>query len=185
MATTRLRRTFAYPDSDSNSDQDVLDEHEQEELIRRIVDADAQKTENYKKSFLVLPLLSIVPYLPSLTRSTLLTHLLAITSLLSSAYALWILPSKADASRSTKLPLGRHAGVEDGPLKKYIDNLNAGTCVLLALQALRAKRSGLIDEVWLAVLPTFVFLLLFLVRSQLHPVDVKALENLKYGYKGA
>jgi hypothetical protein len=70
-------------------------------------------------------------------------------------------------------------------LNKYIDHLNAGTCVVLALQALRAKRQGLTDEVWLAVLPSLVFLLLYLARSQLKPVDVRGLEKLKYGYKGA
>jgi hypothetical protein len=142
-------------------------------------------THGLQKAFLVLPILSTILYIPSLTTSTLLTHLLAITSLLSSAYALWILSSKSgQAGPTPTLPLGRRARI-DGPLKKYIDHLNAGTCLLLALQALRAKSQGLIDEVWLAVLPSVVFLLLYLVRSQLRPVNVKELEKLRYGYKGA
>ena len=57
--------------------------------------------------------------------------------------------------------------------------------MLLALQAIRAKQQGLVDEVWLAVLPSAVFLLLFLVRTLLKPVDMAELEKLRYGYKGA
>ena len=57
--------------------------------------------------------------------------------------------------------------------------------MLLALQARRAKTNGITDEVWLAVLPSLVFLLLFLVKTQLRPVDVAELEKLRYGYKGA
>jgi hypothetical protein len=139
-----------------------------------------------QNAFLVLPLLSILLYLPSLTTSTLTTHVLAITSLLSSAYATHILPTKASAQRSkTPSALGRYTSPSDSPLRKYIDHLNAGVCVILALQAVRAKQKGLTDEVWLAVLPSFVFLLLFLARMQLRPVDVGELEKLRYGYKGA
>ena len=140
-----------------------------------------------QKAFLTLPLLSIILYLPSLKASTLLTHVLAITSLLSSAYATYILPSKASETQRppTLATLGKHSREEVGPLKKYLDHLNAGVCVILALQAIRAKQQGLTDEVWLAVLPSAVFLLLFLVRTQLKPVDIAELEKLRYGYKGA
>ena len=123
-------------------------------------------------------------YLPSLSSNTLLTHALAISSLLSSAYALYIFPSTGP-ERQTPSLLGRSSQLEPGPLRKYIDQLNAGLCVLLALQALRAKTRGLTDEVWLAVLPSLVFLLLLLAKSQLKPVDIEGLEKLKYGYKGA
>lgn len=48
MANTRMRKTFAYPDSDNDSEPDDLDEEEQEKLIEHLMQADAQKTENYK-----------------------------------------------------------------------------------------------------------------------------------------
>jgi hypothetical protein len=50
MATTRLRKTFAYPDSDSDPDSEPegIDEQEQEQLINQFIESDAQKTENYK-----------------------------------------------------------------------------------------------------------------------------------------
>jgi hypothetical protein len=203
-----MRKTFAYPDSDDDSEPDGLDEEEQEKLIEHLMQADAQKTENYKvrlslsgtsqcfpgltviqRAFLVLPILSIVLYIPSLGLATLLTHALAITSLLGTAYAVYIIPSKASEVKKpptlATATLGRRSQIEDGPLRKYIDHLNAGICVILALQAIRAKSKGLLDETWLAVLPCGVFLLLFLVRTQLKPVDIAELEKLRYGYKGA
>jgi hypothetical protein len=48
MASTRLRKTFAYPDSSSDSEPEGIDEQEQEQLINQLAEADAQKTENYK-----------------------------------------------------------------------------------------------------------------------------------------
>lgn len=144
-----------------------------------------------QKAFLVLPLLSIILYLPSLKAATLLTHALAITSLVCSAYATYLLPSRASDIKTKRPPtlatLGRasRVGEEEGPLKRYLNHLNAGICVVLALQAVRAKSRGQIDEVWLAVLPSLVFLLLFLARTMLKPVDVAELEKLRYGYKGA
>ena len=50
MATTRLRKTFAYPDSDEDSEPEGIDEQEQEQVINTIIEADAAKTEKYKAS---------------------------------------------------------------------------------------------------------------------------------------
>ena len=71
------------------------------------------------------------------------------------------------------------------PLKKYVDHLNAGIGLVLALTALNAKRARRDEEVWLAVLAPVIFLLIYAIRTQLKPVDVNELEKLKYGYKGA
>jgi len=51
MATARMRNTFAYPDSDNDSEPEGLDEQEQEQLIANLISSDAQKTENYKVGF--------------------------------------------------------------------------------------------------------------------------------------
>ncbi len=59
MATTRLRKTFAYPDSDSDSEPEGMDEQEQEQLINQFIESDAQKTENYKV-YTALPYLYIL-----------------------------------------------------------------------------------------------------------------------------
>jgi hypothetical protein len=55
MSTTRLRKTFAYPDSDSDSEPEGIDEQEQEQLINQFVETDARKTENYKVCYIFLP----------------------------------------------------------------------------------------------------------------------------------
>ena len=48
MATARMRKTFAYPDSDNDSEPEGIDEEEQEQLIAQFIEDDARKTENYK-----------------------------------------------------------------------------------------------------------------------------------------
>ncbi|KAI1297386.1 hypothetical protein F5Y03DRAFT_283224 [Xylaria venustula] len=76
-ATTRLRRTFAYPsdatttspsstsapDSGSDSDGPALDEQEQEELIRALADQNAARNAQFRLFLLALPAISALPYL--------------------------------------------------------------------------------------------------------------------------
>ncbi|RWA03011.1 hypothetical protein EKO27_g12094, partial [Xylaria grammica] len=80
-ATTRLRRTFAYPSdttttspassrhlsdadaSDSDSDGPALDEQEQEDLIRALVQQNAARNAQFRLFLLALPALSTLPYL--------------------------------------------------------------------------------------------------------------------------
>lgn len=58
---------------------------------------------------------------------------------------------------------------------------------MLLLFALRAKLKGegAEEELYLSLLPGVVFLVIYVARSQLRPVDVGELERLRYGYKGA
>ncbi|KAI1366097.1 hypothetical protein F5Y08DRAFT_155343 [Xylaria arbuscula] len=81
-ATTRLRRTFAYPSDttttspsssyhadDSDSDPDsgnygpALDEQEQEELIRSLAQQNAARNAQFRIFLLALPAISALPYL--------------------------------------------------------------------------------------------------------------------------
>lgn len=75
--------------------------------------------------------------------------------------------------------------MDDSPLRKYLDHLNAVLCIVLLPFAYKAKYQGRVDDVWFAVMPGVVFVLVYIVRTQLKPVDVGELERLKYGYKGA
>ncbi|KAI0556175.1 hypothetical protein F4679DRAFT_22687 [Xylaria curta] len=76
-ATTRLRRTFAYPsdttttspsssryqsDIDSDTDGPALDEQEQEELIQSLVQQNAKRNAQFRIFLLSLPALSTIPY---------------------------------------------------------------------------------------------------------------------------
>ncbi|KAI1354174.1 hypothetical protein F5Y01DRAFT_23868 [Xylaria sp. FL0043] len=72
-ATTRLRRTFAYPSdatttspSSYDSDSDggpALDEQEQEELIQSLVQQNAKRNAQFRLFLLALPAISTLPYL--------------------------------------------------------------------------------------------------------------------------
>ncbi|KAI1130327.1 hypothetical protein F5Y10DRAFT_235873 [Nemania abortiva] len=78
-ATTRLRRTFAYPSdttttspsssrhlSDDDDDDDfgpALDEQEQEDLIRTLAQQNAARNAQFRLFLLALPALSTLPYL--------------------------------------------------------------------------------------------------------------------------
>ncbi|RSL67218.1 hypothetical protein CEP54_003349 [Fusarium duplospermum] len=88
--TARLRRTFHYPEEDSNDSQpEALDEQEQEDLIERLVEENAARNAQFRRLLLALPLLATIPYLPALINPrTALLALLSLTSLFSTAYLL-------------------------------------------------------------------------------------------------
>jgi hypothetical protein len=102
-----------------------------------------------------------------------------ITSLLSTAYALWMTPSRAPTPSSVQ------AAQLQGPIEKYLDHLNAILCIILLPFAWKAKSTGREDDMWFSVMPGVVFLVIYGLRTQLKPVDIGELERLKYGYKGA
>ncbi|KAB2575074.1 hypothetical protein BFW01_g8314 [Lasiodiplodia theobromae] len=205
MATTRLRKAFRYPDDSDEELPEGIDEQEQEKLITELQTEDVAKTEFYKKAFLALPALSLILYLRPLFASSsfaeFLTAVLAVTSLAASAYTLYFiplgnppsssfLPARAQVSSGSAVRRGYEmalrtlgtGGVDDGPVEKFLPLLNLALCLVVWLKSRTAK-----DEVagWEGGLPTLVFVLVFLVRSQLAPIDVAGLERLRYGYKGA
>ncbi|CAM1510444.1 Fc.00g007790.m01.CDS01 [Cosmosporella sp. VM-42] len=89
--TARLRRTFQYPTDEDSADSqpEAMDEQEQEDLIEQLAAENAARNAQFRYFLLTLPLLTTLPYLPSLFRpSTTLLSLLSLTSLLSTAYLL-------------------------------------------------------------------------------------------------
>ncbi|KAI0974799.1 hypothetical protein F4678DRAFT_420881 [Xylaria arbuscula] len=118
--TTRLRRTFAYPSdttttspsSTSDSDGPALDEQEQEELIRALVEQNTARNAQFRLFLLALPSISALPYLLVLSGglsslihfsrgggkssstpvSDIWIALLALSSLACTAWTLWSLP---------------------------------------------------------------------------------------------
>ncbi|KAI0541674.1 hypothetical protein GGR58DRAFT_455746 [Xylaria digitata] len=114
-ATTRLRRTFAYPSdttttspaSDSGSEGWALDEQEQEDLIQGLAQQNAARNAQFRLFLLGLPTLSTIPYLMVLfegllpkpgengsrrSAADIWIALLALSSLASTAWMLWSLP---------------------------------------------------------------------------------------------
>lgn len=202
MATTRLRKAFRYPDDSDEEPAEGIDEEEQEKLITQIQTDDVAKTEFYKKAFLALPALSLILYLRPLIApssfSEFLTAALALTSLAASAYTLYFVPlGNPPSSLHGRVSIGEGSGptvldkllrilgtggVDDGPVERFLPLLNMALCLVVWLESLAAKAKV---EGWEGYLPAIVLVLVFVVRSQLAPVDVVGLERLRYGYKGA
>jgi hypothetical protein len=95
--TTRLRRTFAYPTDETTSPDDspidALDETEQESLITTLSQQNTLRNAQFRKLLFALPTLSAIPYLLNLfTFVSFMPSLLALTSLASTCWLLYILP---------------------------------------------------------------------------------------------
>jgi hypothetical protein len=90
MATTRLRRTFAYPtDNDEPPD---LDEEHQEALLTTLQSQDEATSTLYRTLFLALPVLTSLAYIPAFTwASGAAETFVALLSVSVPALAAWIL----------------------------------------------------------------------------------------------
>jgi len=141
-ASSRLRKAFKYPtENDAADPGSDLDEQEQEKLIQNLAKADAQKTQNYKTAFVTLPLLSIILYVHRLVlpadSNDLLLGVLAVSSLLLTAYILWFIPLQGEKRSPTVVQIPGLGNVDlqaPGPLLPYVFYLNIGLCGILALQ---------------------------------------------------
>ncbi|KAF2625400.1 hypothetical protein BU25DRAFT_412837 [Macroventuria anomochaeta] len=95
MATTRLRKTFHYPDSSDDEDtvEAGLDAQDQETLLSTLQTRDTSSTRIYTLLLLIFPASITLLTLPGLfSISTFLPSLLALASLAASAYTLYFLP---------------------------------------------------------------------------------------------
>ncbi|OAA41334.1 hypothetical protein NOR_05412 [Metarhizium rileyi] len=198
----RLRRTFRYPDDLDTPE--ALDEQEQETLIADLAAQNRHANASFTTVLLLLPALSTIPYLPLLFRGP--PHpvmaVLALTSLLSTAYILYTLPpaetgiAPLDAwVRSDNIPAAREAirrlkrGVapDKSPLELYLPYLN---CVLVGVLMLMGLVVGRGNDgfSWAAMgnLPAVVYAVVLLTKVIMGGVDPeRELLGLKYGFKGA
>ncbi|KAF1926029.1 uncharacterized protein M421DRAFT_94172 [Didymella exigua CBS 183.55] len=95
MATTRLRKTFNYPDSSDDEDtvEAGLDAEDQAEILSSLHAQDGSSTHLYTSLLLLLPAAIALLTLPGLVHaSTFAPSLLALASLAASAYTLYYLP---------------------------------------------------------------------------------------------
>ncbi|EHK16016.1 uncharacterized protein TRIVIDRAFT_163578 [Trichoderma virens Gv29-8] len=164
--TTRLRRTFAYPnDSDSDS-LEAMDEQEQDSLIQTLTTQNASQNESLNRILIALPLLSTIAYVrPLFNPATTSFAVFCLTSLLATAFLLYKLPptetgipiidswangSKSSASTRFQLRsplrgggaaaglgvLGRAPVEMRSPLERTLPYMNLGLVVLLILMGL-------------------------------------------------
>ncbi|KAI4870706.1 hypothetical protein F4820DRAFT_221928 [Hypoxylon rubiginosum] len=101
-ATTRLRRTFAYPADDNNDDPSsstaaALDEQEQETLIEALAQQNDVRNAQFRLLLLCLPAVSALPYLvallfPGSSSGSRFAALMSLSSLASTGWMLARLP---------------------------------------------------------------------------------------------
>jgi hypothetical protein len=183
-----------------------LPEPEQEQLIDTLSTSNTKSNNLYKQVFLALPLFSTLLYTPLLFQgSTAVLSLLSISSLLSSAYILYVLPPgvtglsfldayiKPDSPKQSgaqssayKLPqLGQK--IDKSPIEIYLPYLNlilSGLVLFGSFMAAGSTGGGGLSLA-LGSLPAVMFGIVLGVKVLLGSVDVGELEKLKYGYKGA
>lgn len=92
MATTRLRRTFAYPTESDSDDPPDLDEEHQEQLLTTLQSQDEATSNLYRHLFLALPVLTSLAYIPAFAWASGATEtVVALLSVIVPALAAWIL----------------------------------------------------------------------------------------------
>lgn len=175
---------------------------EQEDLISRLADENTARNTSFARLLLALPILTTVAYIPTLFRpSTALSSLLAVTSLLSTAFLLYSLPPTQtgiailDQRRINSTTTGqrsRRAGsqpllVPGSPLETWLPYLNLGLAVVLTiLDLLRGSESTRLGWVALGNLPAIVYAVVIVAKLVMASVDPESeLSALKYEYKGA
>ncbi|KAM0335243.1 hypothetical protein ACHAQA_000287 [Verticillium albo-atrum] len=196
-ASARLRKTFHYPaDSDSDTSQpEAIDEQEQETLIASLAAENTSRNATFRLLLLPLPVVSLLPYLLAFPPS--FPTLLAITSLLATAYLLyaqppdktglrvvddWVQPAAAQRAKQRR---GAAPFVleEKGPLDIYLPILNLGLSAVVALMGTFTKgREGGLLGYW----PGVVYGVVLAAKVVMGSVDPEGeLSALKYDYKGA
>jgi hypothetical protein len=172
---------------------------EQEALIRTLEKENMTRNKQFATALLALPLLSIIPYAPTLIgRQTALLSTLSITSLLSTAHLLYVLPPGKTAisyfdslnslSPREKLitrQFSTHLDLEEGPIKQYLPYLNLGLCGVLILLGMVVGRE--LDLWWgFSWLPASVYAVVLLAKWVMGNVDPEGeLGGLRYEFKGA
>jgi hypothetical protein len=197
-----MRKVCPSPSNSASCPQTVLPNAsitEQENLIRTLEQENTTRNKQFATALLVLPLLSIVPYIPILFDGhTTLLSILSITSLLSTAYLLYVLPpgqtaisylDNLNASSFINDPSRRQfsqtLGLDEGPIRQYLPYLNFGLSGFLVLLWLVVSRK---IELWAGFgwLPVGVYGVVLLAKWMMGSVDPEGeLGGLRYGFKGA
>jgi hypothetical protein len=213
MATTRLRRTFAYPTESDSDDPPDLDEEHQEALLTDLQTQDETASNLYRHLFLALPVFTSLAYVPTLfTASTATQTFVALLTISIPAQAAWILyfyPIRNPGSHGLRsLHVGSGRSEAPGGMKPrewYLIVFGASLAGMLILRSLRMWWGERGDEDWGVVVPAgecdfilwvlttadptlliaVVYFLTLFVRQQLAPVDLDELRKARYELKGA
>ncbi|KFY76070.1 hypothetical protein V499_04119, partial [Pseudogymnoascus sp. VKM F-103] len=178
---------------------------EQSHLIHTLRASATATNTLYTRLFTTFPLLLTLAYLPPLSSARGALPLIALTSLLASAWVMYAFPvgrtgwpwvdewaagSGSGVTKGGKDVKGKgragdiSPGEEQGPLRKWLVPLNAGLAAVILVAGLLGTGGG---GVKLSVLPALALGVVVTVKVQMRGVeaDVEELEGLRYGYKGA
>jgi hypothetical protein len=213
MATTRLRRTFAYPTESDSDDPPDLDEEHQEALLTDLQTQDEATSTLYRHFFLALPVLTSLAYIPTLfTAQNATQTFTALLAIIVPALAAWVLYAYLIRSPGrhglSSLDVGSGQSEASGDVKPrewYLIVFGASLAGILVLQSLGTWWAGKGEEDWGVVVPAgecafmlwvlttadltllnaVVYFLTLFVRQQLAPVDLDELRKARYELKGA
>jgi hypothetical protein len=143
MATTRLRRTFAYPTESDSDDPPDLDEEHQEQLLATLQSQDEATSALYRHLFLALPLLTSLAYIPALAWASGATEtfvaVLGVAVPALAAYILYFYPIRVPGDHGLRsLYVGSGRGETPGgvkPVVRHLIVLGASLAVMLVLQS--------------------------------------------------
>ncbi|KAJ5099235.1 hypothetical protein N7532_006236 [Penicillium argentinense] len=186
MAAVRLRKAFRYPE-ESDEEREELDEQEQERLILQLQSQNEARNKQYSLVFTVIPLISLVAFLPSLFTAPglgeRLLSLLGVLSLLASAYTMRLAPLYPD--RKGKKPLLAADERLDWIQSAFMP-ANGAVCVLLTVVYLFLRGGSSFDiRPVLYLIPGAMLAVILLAKETMLSVDVTTLKGLQYEYKGA
>jgi hypothetical protein len=179
MATTRLRRTFAYPTESDSDDPPDLDEEHQEALLTDLQTQDKATNTLYRRLFLALPVLTSLAYIPTLfTAQNATQTFTALLTVLVPALAAWVLysyPIRNPGSHGLgSLDVGSGRSEASGdvtPRERYLIVLGASLAGILVLQSLGTWWGGKGEESWGVVVPAgesaIVFSIAVMLRSNI------------------
>lgn len=73
----------------------------------------------------------------------------------------------------------------ESPVAKYLPWMNGGLASVLGLLGvLLWSRGDVIGAIW-ALVPGAIYVVVMVARNDLVPMDIEALERMRYEYKGA
>jgi hypothetical protein len=173
MATTRLRRTFAYPTECDSDDPPDLDEEHQEALLTDLQTQDEATSTLYRHLFLALPVLTSLAYVPTVfTASTATQTFAALLTIIVPALAAWVLyfypirSSGRHGLKSLDVGSGRsEASGEVKPREQYLIISGATLAGMLVLQSLGTWWAGEGEESWGVVVPAGEFASILIVMT--------------------
>ncbi|OGM42050.1 hypothetical protein ABOM_009694 [Aspergillus bombycis] len=189
MAAARLRKAFHYPDNsgDNEHEREELDEEEQELVINRLRVQNDKHNAEFTVTFAAIPLLSVSVFIPSVIKqgSSLQERFLAflgILSLIATAYTMKYFPiQRPDLKGKGSM---RSSGILTH-LHKFLLPVNTAICGMLLLVWFFTPVEPLHDvQPKVYFVPGAMLAIIMLARKMMVSVDLKHLEDLRYGYKG-